>query len=660
MVALLLSREASAATFGSDGSFAFDALSVATVSFETELDGEGMPLGADDVGALEGGKVLAVQPFAGADVPLTLPAQAATYRASVWARGTEATALLEVSYDAELSLPKDVLVLYPTGRMTSDGWVELANAGLRVDGAHVARATLGLFAPNEGAFDAFELVAMPGAPPVPSVAQSQCGGVTDTISCDADQVCLWNLCRDSSGWVPPIPAQRDEVAAYLEQRARVLFGPFREREVDLPHALDAFAQMSGAATPWAYWNAFALGIRRLHDGHTTTGNLTDFVFDNPRRLTLCFLEGEADLTHGTAPADAQYLDVLVSHVGDSERAFGLRAGDRLVSVDHLHPIEWARGLVSTHWSLPPVSNRETFAELASALRGLISRYAREIEVIRCDEATLTCGEVESIRIDQVPFEDPDSPVESVQCDSRPLRHLASSPVDHGGGTYSGLVTDADPAEAIYGLEWESLYTTGGDGVAPAINQAVSLWKQQAKGVILDHRTGNGGTSLGAQLLWKFAVPKHPSNFYQDRQRAEDEQPSLEEGAEVFQLSVSQGEVEYAGSPNPVEGVPVALLLTKDVSASDWLPLGMKGQPNHRIFGPFQTNGAFSTRYSFGYWLGMTYVIATGDTYVPSGATHNGFGVEPDEVVLPLQSDLVSGTDTVFEAALAWVRQESQP
>jgi hypothetical protein len=38
----------------------------------------------------------------------------------------------------------------------------------------------------------------------------------------------------------------------------------------------------------------------------------------------------------------------------------------------------------------------------------------------------------------------------------------------------------------------------------------------------------------------------------------------------------------------------------------------------------------------------------------------GRGVYPDEVVLPRQSDLLEGRDTVHEAAVAWLREEIAP
>ncbi|MFO0593270.1 MAG: hypothetical protein U0441_37355, partial [Polyangiaceae bacterium] len=143
--------------------------------------------------------------------------------------------------------------------------------------------------------------------------------------------------------------------------------------------------------------------------------------------------------------------------------------------------------------------------------------------------------------------------------------------------------------------------------------------------------------------------------------AEAEQPSQDEGKALFDAGLSNGHGDYAGVPNPVgTDVPVALLITEDVSASDWLPLGFKGAPKAKIFGPFETNGAFSTRYAFGYWFGISYVMAVGDSFLPDGTTANGTGVAPDVVVLPKQSDLMYGKDTVYEAALAWVRSELKP
>jgi Peptidase family S41 len=664
----LVGSPALAGDFAEDGTFIFDADAAVALDFE-EDPGPGRgpgdaepPLTAPDDGALSGARVVVLTPFQGIDLPITLPAAAQTYRASVWIRGAEAVVDLSISYSDRTD---EVSALYPTGRITSDGWVELANDHLRVDGARITQATVGVFSPGDAVVDAVEIVADGGLGAMVSEPNPRCDGVTDASACAADQVCMWSECRNVNGWVPPIPEDREAVTRYLEGRLALLFGPYRERAVDLPASLVAIEQMRAATDRWTYWNGFMLAVRRLHDGHTSTSGLADLVLRNRRPLAVCFLEGDADLSHDVAPADPRYLDVLVSHTG-GDHTLGLRRGDRLVRVDGQHPIAWARSLIAVHWSQPAVSNHTTFAEHASRLRGLIGRYAHSLEVVRCDPVSGACGELEEISITDLPPDPPGTPVDSVACDNRPLRHLPSSPADHDGAgsdsVYSGVINESDAVEKIYGLEWESLYTTtGNDGVGSALKSAVSTWKTQgARGVILDHRKGTGGTLLAPRILWDYAVPRHASDIYVDRIRAEDEQPTLAEGAAFFADALSSGQVDYAGSNNPEIDVPVALLVTEDVSASDWLPLGMKGAPKVRIFGPFQTNGAFSTLYSFGYWLGMSYSIAVGDTFVADGRTLNGRGIDPDVIVLPKQSDLLVGKDTVFEAALDWVRQELAP
>jgi C-terminal processing protease CtpA/Prc len=117
---------------------------------------------------------------------------------------------------------------------------------------------------------------------------------------------------------------------------------------------------------------------------------------------------------------------------------------------------------------------------------------------------------------------------------------------------------------------------------------------------------------------------------------------------------------YQGSFDAVTDVPVALLLTRDVSASDYFPNAFKGSPRARIFGPHPTNGAFSTFLGFSYWLALSFQLASQDTLNHDGTRLCARGVVPDEIVEPRQSDLVQGIDTVYEAALTWVRANLKP
>lgn len=658
LLVLLEPGIAGAGEFTAEGRFLFDASAVTRLDFEETTPPEDVSFVAD-AGALSGKQVVKLGPFEGADFPVAMPKARATYRVSGWIRDTEAVGSVDISYGDRTS---EVVALYPTGRVTSDGWVEIAADHVRVDGPRLKSLSVGFFSAEGAVIDAVEVVRDGGEEALPAVPNSACDGVAGSGVCATDQLCVWSECRNVSGWVPPIPADRDAVADYLAARLHLLFGPYLERTVDMPLVDIELAKMRYAKDRWTYWNGFTSAVRRLHDGHTGTNGIADFVLENPRPIAVCFLEGDADVTHASAPKDKDYLDVLVSHVG-ADHALGLHAGDRLVAVDGQHPIAWARSLVSVNWAQPGISNHTTFAELASSLRSMISRYAGSISVIRCDAESGTCGAVETIAMKDIPFDAPGTSVDQVECDNRPLRHVPGAPASHATGedVYHGIVNESDTTEKIYGMEWESLYSTSNsDGVAPAMKSAVAKWKSDARGVILDHRTGYGGTILPPEILWGFAIKRHPSDLYVDRAFAEEEQPSPAEAKKRFDAALGTPLMQYVGSNTPVEDVPLALLITEDVSASDWLAEGMKGGKKTRIFGPFQTNGGFSTRYSFGYWLSMGYILAVGDDIMADGSTHNGRGVEPDEVVLPKQSDLLAGKDSVYEAALAWVRSELKP
>lgn len=665
MLTLLAPFGALAGDLAADGSFVFDPQATFTYDFEDEMTPGDTPVATqEDAKALSGGRDVKLGAFSSVDVPVTFPPGLATYRISGWIHDTDLVGEAVLVYN-DAHRPDEVIALYPTGRVTSDGWIELANDHIRVDGDRLVGAVVGFFAPKPGLVDAIEIVKDGDESLFPSEANAACDGISQQHVCGTGQVCLWNECRNVSGWVPPIPPDRDDVATYLETRLRFLFGPFEEREKDLPISMATIAEMRTAQDRWTYWNAFMTAVRQLHDGHTSTSGLADFIYENPRPITVCFVEGDADLSHGVEPADSKYRDILVSHAG-ADHNLGLKAGDRLVRIDGEHPIAWAQKLIGVNWGYPSISNHVTFAEVAGNLKGMISRWASEIEVQRCDQGTMQCGAVEVISIKDLPFDPPGTTVSGVACDNRPIRHLPDAPANHGTGdtVYAGIPNETDPSERIYGLEWESLYTTtGSDGVGAALTDAVASWQtNDARGVLLDHRTGYGGTILAPEIIWEYMVEKHATDFYIDRSFSDEPRPTLAQGKAIFDAAVADGDVQYAGSVNPVTDVPVALLITQDVSASDWLPLGLKNAPGGkiRIFGPYQTNGGFSTRYSFGYWLGMSFVLAVGDDVQPDGSTHNGFGVEPDEVVLPKQSDLMVGKDTVFEAALAWIRQEAKP
>ena len=651
LLVLAAAGPARASSFDPDGTLVFDPAALFHESFEPVSDaaGDAGPAGTEDPGALDGGHVLELPKFKGVDLPIPLPSKTQAVRARFWAKG-EVVGSLETRVGGRV---EDFGAFYPTGRVTSDGWYELELHGMSVDVSRVEALTLGFFSPEGASVDAVEIV-----PAGSATLGADCAGAGDKAACAPTQICMWSRCRDFASRVPalPPPEYRDDLVDYLDQRFALLYGPFENRKLDLPNARLEIASMRSATDAWSFWRGFRVAIHRLHDWHTRGSDSAGFSIQNPRPIGICFIEGKADVSTAI-PSTPGWLDVLVSHVGQTN-SFGLKPGDRLVSVDGQHPLVWARSLISVDFGYETASNHQTHAEQAQRLNRLISAFADRIEVLRCDAATKSCASAtETIAITSlVP-----TGGGGVSCDNRPLNHVPGGDGHPMGGIVSGIVKESDAAEKIYGLQWSSLNVGGGGNVGPLLEQAIGEFRQKARGVILDHRTGFGGTSAGPALFWDLVREPVALDVFELRQRADQQPPkSLADGKALFEKLAAQGMVEMAGSSSPDLALPVALLIHLDGSASDWLPLGMKGAPKAKIFGPYETAGAFSTLLTFGYWFGMGYSIAVGDTLHSSGQMLNGHGVEPDVVVVPLQSDLLAGKDSVYDAALAWVRTGLKP
>ncbi|MBI4699968.1 MAG: hypothetical protein HY744_02185 [Deltaproteobacteria bacterium] len=609
--------------------------------------------------ALEGATHLRVNALSGCAerLLLSLPASKGSYRASLWLRHGSLDAQVSVLYPARSGLDSMWAKLFPTGRVTSDGWVELGSNDLPVDGAQAEAVVLRLtdYADRAGVdVDAFELV-----PSGSFVAQRSCLGARDPV-CGADRICVHERCRLGRLFVPPLPAAalRNDVVDVMQSELRVFFGGRKTRLEDLPASLAILDSIRQASDPWTFWNGWAMAIRRLHDWHTHASSGFPGAGAR-RRLNACFIEGEGDLSQQVWPRHPKYADLLVSHVGE-DGTQGLKRGDRLVAVDGQHPIEWALGLIDVDWGRWQASDSAVFAELAERMRDLIVAYAKSFTVVRCDAGSQSCGPAaETVLASELT----DEPGGQVACDNRPLYHLgAKSPKpDHGvwWQFFRGPIEGTSAGEAIYGLVWDTLY--GGEPnswVHKNLSEAFAEFRQKARGVILDHRAGNGGTLDGAEHATALVRPKQAvavirmpiatSGF--------DGPANPAEGIAIFE-KFKEISPYVAGADDWDPDLPVAVLLHRDGSASDYFPFGMKGAKKARLFAPHATAGGFSTYVNYVYWGGLSHQIASGDTIAFDGRGLIGHGVEPDVQIEPRQSDLLAGKDTLHEAALAWVRQE---
>ncbi len=600
----------------------------------------------------------------------TLPGEPASYAATVWMRHGGLNASLVVDYTSDSGLDGLAVQMTPTGRTTSDGWVELASNPFPVDGAHVLQSYLKVvsFSAENGVdLDAFEIV-KDGV----FTARTACSGLGDA-ACGPDEVCIYSRCIFGPAQVPVLPSEalRDGVVDVLEGQLRTFFGGRFSRASYLPAALAQMELMRGDTRAWPFWSHFASAVHALHDWHTDTDMSVTGLVGARHRLNACFFEGDADLSHDVAPTDPAHADVLVAYSGPE--AAGLKAGDRLLAVDGVHPLVWAASLANANWGFHIADDPANEADLAEALGGptwtggaLIATFAHDFTVLRCDPGGACDGPPETVFVTDLP----DTGVGSdLACDNRPFYHFDPAnnpdPTTHYvfGTFFRGMLANTSASEGLFGMVWDTLDGQGSptSPVNTAINQAVADWTAGARGVILDHRAGNGGTLDAATNLTTLARP--PSIVAVTRMPIEiagyGGPADAAEGLSIF--TGAEDATPYSvGASAWAAGLPVALILHRDGSASDYMPYGMKGAPNVRLFGPHQTAGAFSTFIELSGWGTLYWQFASGDTVAADGHALLGQGVMPDVVMLPKQSDLLAGKDTLYEAALAWLRQETGP
>lgn len=653
---VLLPASASAGSFDAKGNFIFDKDAVFTESFEAFDPPEGMSVA--DNGGLEGNAYVRVRVDDDDDaeapsIELSVGDDHAAYVVRAFVRSeTSWYPTVKVTYDDSPGVPYTLATLYPTGRMTSDGWVEIGSAPLSVNGYRNPVVELSMSS-SDVDLDAVEVVRVLGA----YQPHSECSGI-GTSTCGEGRFCMHGYCHDGAAMVPPLPGptERSLYVDVLAQKLKVFFGGVDSRQKPMTQALATLDELRDAPDAWVFWNGIAKAVNELSDTHTRPFGMMDYIARGGRAFPVCLVEGDADLSHGHAPAHGAWSDVLVSHVGP-EKNQGLAPGDRIVAIDGEHPVEWVKGLVGHAWRMGPANDPGVVSLLVEQLASFIPAFATTIEVIRCDAATATCSAPETLEV--ADFEPDTEDTVRPRCDHRPAYHLAQGnpdPVTHEvDGVYYGLLKDSEPGEDLYGMIWNDTVWWSGDPNPWA--PAYGTFRTEAKGLILDHRTGNGGSPQGAAYLTELSRQRQTVSVWSLNTMLGlfDEPFTPADGKALFnKWKLDPTRSFAAGSVSPREDMRIAVLLARDVSGSDFFPFGVKGSPNTRLFGR-PTMGAFSTFLVFEAATLYGFRLASGDFISASGVPQIGKGVQPDELVVPKQSDLIVGKDTVYERALAWVR-----
>ncbi|HPY18560.1 MAG TPA: S41 family peptidase [Polyangiaceae bacterium] len=641
---------ASAIHFDPQGVLAFEPDAILTESFESFPTGSGIEVVEGD--ALDGKRYVVLRGSSlddAAYIPLSADFSQQAYQVRAFVRGEHPWyPIVILQYGVGPGNSLDYITLSPTGRMTSDGWVEIESAPMSVDGKRLPFAVLMVIS-EEIQLDALEVTPA-------NVAYQPTTSCSKTKPCGVDQVCADGYCRGGNSMVPALPSKthRNLVVDVLQNKLRIAFGGVETRQQPLQQALAKMEAMRGAESSWQFWSTFTDAIHLLRDSHTTAIGLPSFVGFADRPFPICFVEGDADKSKTGAPSTPPYADVLVSHVGPYGN-LGLKPGDRLVSVDGMHPVAWLRSHPQAAWIGYQATDPEVFSGEVESLPRAIPALASTIEVIRCNPSG-TCAKPETIDLATLEGQAAGAQPE---CDHRPAYHLAANNPDPDTHDFDdvrfGLLADSAPGEDLYGMIWND--TDNSSGHQYQWEKAYSEFRTKAKGLILDHRRGDGGTAPGAAYLTELSRPPLTISVWSTIGTLGlfDLPFGEAEGKALFDLwKLDEDRAWKVGSTSPREDMRIAVLLARDVSGSDFSPLGVKGSVNTRLFGR-RTLGAFSTFFTleaqgFYYWS-----QASGDFVTEDGKTHIAHGVEPDVVLVPKQSDLMVGVDTVYERALAWVR-----
>ncbi len=641
---------ARASTFDSRGELVFDPNALYTQSFERGAAPAGGSVIAGDPTSINGTHLLRIPAGDEATMSIPLPAKNEAVSFSAYVRGGGVLLQVNATFSGP-GVPYGGGFLFPTGQVTSDGWLEMKSSPLSLPASRPTTVTLtlinvsgqnadidGIEVSSQGSFRE----ARPCSPP-------------DASTCAPGDFCTIGYCTDGSTWVPPLPqgADRADFPAWIGTGLYGNFGGIASRPAGLPAALAALDAMPSAPNATAYWSGLAAAIQLLHDSHS----IPDIGFQPSDLLPICFVQGDADLSHAQAPSDPVYPDVLVSH-GIAGQMAGLVPGDRLVAVNGMHPIAFARSLVGLRLGNTQSTDPTEYEWNVDVLSEDIRLWATTITVIHCDAATQRCSApyvLPVASLPTVPFAD------SPECDNRPAYHLASgnppsATHETNNDVYFGPLAGVAHDEALYGMIFDGLSPNPGPDPWQAPLASI---RAEASGVVIDARVGYGGSfTYASEISGPFLSSNTLTVTWSPEPYFANPAWTRADGLAEFNL-IEPVNPFTVGSSTPKPGLKVATLVSYDVSADDFFAYGMRGgvngAANVRSFGT-KSAGAFGQIVTESYAAGAVWLgFGNCDSFTPTGAALDGTGAEPDEHVVPLQSDLLAGRDTAYERALAWLR-----
>ncbi len=613
-------------------------------------------------------------------------------RASFWYRARGSAAVAEMIYSASSALDtperafggaRFSVKFYPTGRATDDGWVELSTGPVdaflqngrnpnfkfkprlvRISKAAALDTLVGGPRPPSNSavwIDAFMIESV-GAQ---AVSPNSCTLMNQNSVCGVEGACFGGSCVDAAPILGNVPETQRIHEEYLARQAFRLknFAGGRvpqQRAQNLRQGLLSVPKENLEN----YWRNYNRAHDNLADGHLSTP-LTRFS----QRLP-----APACLYLATPDSSSTQAGVLPMVVKTGYFSGQLRPGDIVERIDNVLPEAWInRAGAYLSYSGDQIGR---YFILTAELLAVAVQTNATLRMSRCrqpnDDGSCASENREFFNFRPGALDDTyvmqgSQPAwwqnPRVTCDFRITRLGPDNPSDLGDE-----VEFADEADSIRRIQISGV--SGQGGWASRVRRAT---RDIGNRVLLDQRTGFGGTFTGVEMLLgpflsaserpmvELVPQMNPEYTAQDRSTLQQcSQNAGEVCGGFFQLDLING--------NPVRRVPnarVAIVNGRDVSGNDYLPFSLKAREGGftRIFGPVPTYGAFGPILTLpriaGEIIGGSVqyhdTIFRRDRMDPNLTFHTGRGVPPDVSLYQKQSDLYRGRDTLLEAARAWLR-----
>ncbi len=605
------------------------------------------------------------------------------FEVSFWGRSVGVSPTLSVAYgrtDEDIykggKFPFASVRVLRTGKQTTDGWAEFSTGPLegQVFGVGARALVVVPRGAAEGDFfllDALEIKKVEGARMEPKVCTQD--DVDQT--CGAEGDCMYGHCVPSSvTWGPlPSPSFREELA----ERWIHISGRIHGNRNSIPIARTKLAPEARrlareARSARQFVGGLARLVNELRDNHTSFGSPTNFSFFGPQvnygssNGIACFGVVAKDLMGGG-------MGYGIFRAGSDPR---FKPGDVLVSIDGQDPKAWIDKHFPSFAHTLPSDPRSDWGETANMMTELLVTRARTFTLARCaPNSTCTGADRAETKIDigdlvyQAIVEGKTgSREDNFGCTARltnAVPNFQSS--NRSGEDIINVDTRADGEIAVQfdgfvgGGAWDASWS--------------GVFKGGPPRVLVDARQGHGGYYSTVESLFRLTrgASEPIGVFSTGRGSYDDPDPAgFLTGLRTCTSSrnndtrcfVANSNGFYASGADPeAMASKIAWVNTVDVSANDFMPKLLQGRSRLRIFAPHPTSGAFGSVISVPSFIsgiqGGSIQIQDArfgsDFDAAQGARwESGHGVDPDQIVVQKQSDLLTGTDTLLTTARAWL------